>query len=161
MSKLSSEDHDDAEVKFLRIELAELEKLSELRLKLAKAELLLKRKRVSAASTVIPSIVTSSSNSSSGKQDPKDTKFQFKGPRNSAYGRHLYGDDPVEIMKQEVLGEKVLKKSKGKKKTILKDSNEENIDIPEVIIYDITYYYIMLFRRKMLLFIIVLFQLNL
>ena len=34
MSKLSSEDHDDAEVKFLRIELAEMEKLSEQRLKL-------------------------------------------------------------------------------------------------------------------------------
>ena len=43
-------------------------------------------------------------------------------------------------MKQEVLGGEVLKKSRGKKKTNLKDSNEENIDIPEVIIYDITYY---------------------
>ena len=33
---------------------------------------------------------------SSGKQDPKDTEFQFKGDRTSAYGRHIYGD-PIEI----------------------------------------------------------------
>ena len=70
MSKLSSEDNEDAEVKFLRMELAEMEKLSEQRLKLAKAELLVIRKRLSTASAAIPSVVPlpSSSNKSSGKK---------------------------------------------------------------------------------------------
>jgi len=38
--------YDDPEVDFLRLELAEMEKISELRLKLAKVEMLVKRKRI-------------------------------------------------------------------------------------------------------------------
>ena len=72
MPKLSAvvEDNEDAEVKFLRMELAEMEKLSEQRLKLAKAELLVIRKRLSTESAVIPSVVPlpSSSNKTSGKK---------------------------------------------------------------------------------------------
>jgi hypothetical protein len=132
MSKLSSEDNEDAEVKFLRMELAEMEKLSEQRLKLAKAELLVIRKRLSTASAVIPSVVPlpSSSNKTSGKK-----QRVLSGKKQRVFKQE---EEEEEEEEEEVLEEnKVVKKAK-----VVRKQNEENIDIPEVIIYDIiTYYY--------------------
>ena len=46
ISAVAEDCYDEPEVDFLRLELAEMEKISELRLKLAKVEMLVKRKRL-------------------------------------------------------------------------------------------------------------------
>jgi len=90
---------DDAEVSFLKIELAEMEKLSALRLKLAKAEINMNKKR----SLITSSCVSVVPGSNAAKKVKVETNSRRKNSSSSVSGGHQVSNAYDNIEKIKVI----------------------------------------------------------